>query len=140
MSVCHQDFHHPWLFQASRSCPYPSIHAAKFFEHKKHKILYYRRRINRNMPVTGSKDFPLHLASTSASAPFAALLLQFGMQYAIPLEIRSSPYEYLQTEPKNPLLPLPTCLDRFLPVYQMNLFDILHVNIKLHLHLQMGKT
>jgi hypothetical protein len=40
-------------------------------------------------------------------------------------------YGYLQTEPKNPLLPLPTGLDRFLPVHQIHLFDILHVNIKL---------
>jgi hypothetical protein len=30
-------------------------------------------------------------------------------------------YGYLQTEPKNPLLPLPTGLDRFLPVHQIHL-------------------
>jgi hypothetical protein len=69
----------------------------------------------------------------NCSAPFAALLLQFGMQYLL----KSAPplYGYLQTEPKNSLLPLPTGLDRFLPVHQIHLFEILHVNINLHLHL-----
>jgi hypothetical protein len=65
-----------------------------------------------------------------ASAPFAALLLKFGMQYLL----KSAPplYGYLQTESKKPPLPLSTGLDRSIAVHQIHLFDILHVNIKLH--------
>jgi hypothetical protein len=76
------------------------------------------------VPTPSSIDFGFR--SFRCSAP--------AIWNAIPPEIRSSPYmDNLQTEPKNPLLPFPTGLDRFLPVHQIHLFDILHINIKLHL-------